>query len=151
MIDPIVRVADRGDRDELIWLEGQSRAAVSAQRGGELWLERHPAQSPDWDSVAAGCVLVATLDEVVVGYLRHEHVDGVLHVHDVYVHPQARELGFGDALLDAAIEVGRRESAHRIEAEALPGDRDTKNLYERAGITAKRITVSSRLDDLGER
>jgi len=151
MIDPVIRVADAGDREELIWLEGESRAALSAQRGGELWLERHPAQSPDWASVAAGDVLVATLDEVVVGYLRHEHVDGVLRVHDVFVHPEAREIGFGDALLDAAIDVGRREGAHRIEAEALPGDRDTKNLYERAGITAKRITVSSRLDELGAR
>ena len=151
MIDPVVRVADAGDRDQLIWLEELARAALSAQRGGELWLERHQEQSPEWASAAAGNVLVATIDEVVVGYLRHERIDTVFHVRDVFVHPDAREVGFGDALLDAAIAVGRRDGARRIEAEALPGDRDTKNLYERAGITAKRITVSSALDELDAR
>jgi len=34
-----------------------------------------------------------------------------------------------------------------VEAEALPGDRETKNLYERAGITARNIVVSKRLVD----
>ena len=29
--------------------------------------------------------------------------------------------------------------------QALPGDRDTKNLYERAGITARLIVVSRRI------
>ena len=32
-----------------------------------------------------------------------------------------------------------------VEGTALPGDRDTKNLYERAGITARKIIVSTRL------
>ena len=54
----------------------------------------------------------------------------------------------GDALLAAAIERGAARGATRIEAEALPGDRDTKNLYERAAITAKRITLSAAIGDV---
>ena len=59
----------------------------------------------------------------------------------------ARELGFGDALLAAMIDIGRSRGCRHVEAHALPGDRETKNLYERAGITARLITVSRRLDD----
>ena len=61
----------------------------------------------------------------------------------MYVTPEARELGFGDALLELA--TGRPLGAAVLEGEALPGDRHTKNLYERAGITARLITVSTRL------
>ena len=66
----------------------------------------------------------------------------IARVDQVYVTPEARELGFGDALLDAATAIAVEAGAHVIEGEALPGDRDTKNLYERAGITARLITVS---------
>ena len=58
---------------------------------------------------------------------------------------RARELGFGDALVAAAMQWGREAGAELIEAETLPGDRNLKNLYERAGVTARLITVSKRL------
>ncbi|MEZ5297807.1 MAG: GNAT family N-acetyltransferase [Ilumatobacteraceae bacterium] len=98
--------------------------------------------------MADGTVLVGTIDEVCVGYLRFHLDDSVVYVDDVFVH-QAREVGFGDALLAAVIERGVGRGARRIEAEALPGDRDTKNLYERAAITAKRITLSAAIGDAG--
>ncbi len=69
----------------------------------------------------------------------------VVRVDQVYVTPDARELGFGDALVAAAIDWGRQVGAVLIEAETLPGDRDLKNLYERAGVKARLITVSKRL------
>jgi ribosomal protein S18 acetylase RimI-like enzyme len=150
MVDPLIRPATVDDIAELVWLEQIARTRVADQRGGDLWLERHASQSPDWMAVPAGRVVVGTIDDAVVGYLRFEQVDDVMHVNDVFVHPEAREVGFGDALLAATVEIARRHGASRIEAEALPGDRETKNLYERAGITAKRITVSSRLADLDD-
>ena len=147
MIDAVVRDAEQRDVPELIWLEALARDHLPGQRGGDLWLERHPAESPTWPAVAAANVIVGVIDDISVGYIRF-HVDGaVLHVDDVFVHPGAREVGFGDALLAAAIERGVERGARRIEAEALPGDRDTKNLYERAAITAKRITVSAAIGD----
>jgi len=143
VIEPSVRDADRRDVPELIWLESLARDHLPGQRGGDLWLARHPAESPTWPSVDAGDVLVGVIDGVRVAYLRFRVDEAVLYVDDVFVHPGAREVGFGDALLAAAIDRGVDRGAHRIEAEALPGDRDTKNLYERAAITAKRITVSA--------
>ena len=66
-------------------------------------------------------------------------------VRQVYVHPEAREVGFGDYMLAAAIEAIRQMGGTVVESFALPGDRDTKNLYERAGMTARKIIVSKRL------
>ena len=145
MIDPLVRPALAADRDELDELERLARASLVDQRGGARWLEEHAAHGPDWDATGAQ-VLVADLDGVPVGYLVHVRDGDVARVTDVYVRPEARELGFGDALLAAALEEARGSGVRWFEAEALPGDRDTKNLYERAGITARLIVVSTRLD-----
>ena len=59
--------------------------------------------------------------------------------------PTPAELGFGDALVAAAMDWGRAVGAELVEAETLPGDRNLKNLYERAGVTARLITVSKPL------
>ena len=150
MIDPVVRDAVADDRDELTALEAAAREALADQRGGVRWLEEHPLHAPDWDpgtaGGSAGAVLVAELDGVPVGYLVMRADGPVVRVVDVYVRPEARELGFGDELLAVALARARAGGASWFEAEALPGDRDTKNLYERAGITARLIVVSTRLD-----
>jgi GNAT superfamily N-acetyltransferase len=146
MVEPAFRPATDADRPELVWLEGVARDGLDGQRGADLWADAHPRQSPEWPAVTDGEVLVSTIIDVPVGYVRFSVVDAVLYVHDIFVHPEAREVGCGDGLLAAAIEVGRSRGARRIEAEALPGDRHTKNLYERAAITAKRIVVSAPLD-----
>ena len=146
MIDPTVRPARDDDRGQLASLEAAARAALVDQRGGARWLETHPPRGEGWGTeIAAGGVLVALIDDCVVGYLAATVAGEVLRVDEVYVMPEARELGFGDALVEAASELGRSSGCTLIEAEALPGDRDTKNLYERAGITARLIVVSRRL------
>jgi GNAT superfamily N-acetyltransferase len=63
----------------------------------------------------------------------------------VYVDERCRDIGCGDALLAHAIDTARRQGCAFIEGEALPGDRETKNLFERAGVTARRIIVSKGL------
>jgi GNAT superfamily N-acetyltransferase len=63
----------------------------------------------------------------------------------VYVHPEAREVGLGDELLATAMAAARAAGCAALEGTALPGDRETKNLYERAGIVARLIVVSKRL------
>ncbi|MGA1506838.1 MAG: GNAT family N-acetyltransferase, partial [Ilumatobacteraceae bacterium] len=63
----------------------------------------------------------------------------------IYVTPLARRVGVGDALISAAKEHARQRGCGRIDALSLPGDRDTKNLYERNGLTARLIVASSPL------
>ena len=51
-------------------------------------------------------------------------------------------------MVDPVVRPARRDDVDQLralEGEALPGDRETKNLYERAGITARLITVSKSL------
>lgn len=146
MIDPCVRSATASDADQLVWLEGVSRRALTSQRGGPRWLDTHPAHDPRWlDTIESSLVFVAHVDEVVVGYLVASIHADLLRIDDVFVHQEAREVGFGDELLAAAIDAGRRAGLHLLEGESLPGDRDTKNLYERAGIKARLITVSTEI------
>lgn len=146
MIDPTVRRAVAGDAGQLELLEERARAALVDQRGGARWLATHPVRGDAWPSVIArDPVIVAHIDECIVGYLAAT-IDGeIVRVEEVYVQPEARELGFGDAMIEATTAAGAAAGCTLIEGEALPGDRDTKNLYERAGITARLIVVSRRL------
>ncbi|MEZ5250978.1 MAG: GNAT family N-acetyltransferase [Ilumatobacteraceae bacterium] len=90
---------------------------------------------------------VAEIDGAAVGYLHLHHPQGspTGHVRQVYLDPEAREVGFGDELLAAAIARLRERGATAVESWALPGDRDTKNLFERAGVTARKLVVSKRI------
>lgn len=143
MVDPLVRTAMRGDLDQLCELESEARAALREQRGGERWLAEHAEIGPRWiERLAIADVLVAHIDDVLVGYVVGELGDDrVLRIEQVWVTPAARELGFGDELLATAISRARERGAVAVEGQALPGDRDTKNLYERAGIVARLITT----------
>jgi GNAT superfamily N-acetyltransferase len=145
MFEPEIRRASEGDIEQLVALENQSRQLLIEQRGGPRWLNTHaPA---DWAQlIATATVTVACLDGVVLGYLVWaEGAPAVAHIHQVYVDPAAREIGCGDGMMDRAILEARAGGFEFLEGEALPGDRETKNLYERAGITARMITVSIRL------
>jgi ribosomal protein S18 acetylase RimI-like enzyme len=147
MLDPDVRTASGADAAALAQLEAEARLSLLDARGGVRWLEEHAEIGTAWPaSIARRTVLVGVIDQHVVGYLVLD-VDGrIAHIDQVYVTPEARELGFGDALLAAATDRARVAGAGVLEGHALPGDRNTKNLYERAGITARLITVSRRLD-----
>ncbi len=153
MIDPLVRPVDRSEWIEFAQielLEEDARRALDGQRGGERWLIEHPRIGDAWSerSAALGVdVIVAYIDEIIIGYLvavlGHDHI---VRIDQVWVDPEARENGFGDALLDAAISRARAEGAIAVEGQSLPGDRQTKNLYERAGIVARLITTYKTLE-----
>lgn len=148
MIDPLVRPAVTADATVLAELEAEARAALAGHRGGPRWLRDHPANGARWAEVIEAPethVRVAHIGDVVVGYIVVEIADRLARVADVYVTPEARELGFGDALLAAGIDAARGAGATTLDGEALPGDRHMKNLYERAGITARLIVVSTDL------
>jgi GNAT superfamily N-acetyltransferase len=149
MIDPLVRPATSGDAGPLRVLEAEARASLIEARGGHRWLQEHQLIGARWpERLVAGRVFVAVLElddgepGLIVGYLVLQLDLPIATVDQVYVTPEARELGYGDALLEAATAAALDAGAHVLEGTALPGDRDTKNLYERAGITARLIIVS---------
>ena len=59
----------------------------------------------------------------------------------VFVDPRARDVGVGEALIGAATTWALASGCVGLDGLALPGDRHTKNLYERSGLTARLITV----------
>jgi GNAT superfamily N-acetyltransferase len=144
-MDPVVRPADLVDADALHDLQASARAALIGVRGGALRLEECPVVH-DWPAQVrdpATVVLVGTLDDAVLGYLvlrlANERNRGI--VTHVFVEEGARELGLGDLMIEHATAAVRAAGLAGIEGTALPGDRETKNLFERAGITARKITV----------
>jgi GNAT superfamily N-acetyltransferase len=150
-----VRAACNDDITALRWLEDEARTDVATRRGGPQLLAEQPEVGDGWavlvDAVPPR-VLVGTIDGVPVGYLLLGPVAAAAtaRVEQVWVSPGAREVGFGDDLLAAATAIARDAGAVAIEAEALPGDRDTKNLYERAGVTARKLVVWKSLTPPGE-
>jgi GNAT superfamily N-acetyltransferase len=154
VIDPVVRRAEPADALSLSDLERTARAELRDTRGGGRWLDTHPPLADAWaDAIGERAIWIATIPaddgtDVVVGFVVADCAADpmpVARIDQVYVADEARELGFGDALVAAAMDWARTEGAELIEAETLPGDRNLKNLYERAGVTARLITVSKRL------
>lgn len=149
-----IRRAVRTDADELARLEQLARGSIADVRGGAALLAEEPAvgDRSDWEVAIDDVnrvVWVALVDDLPVGMLElllPEGAGGAGLVRQVFVQAEARELGFGDELLAEAIESTRQAGGAVIESFALPGDRDTKNLYERAGVTARKLIVSKRLD-----
>lgn len=147
MMEQAVRPMSAADTAAIATLERDARAALVDQRGGPAHLAERAAVG-DWAAALGAAdrlVWVSTIDEVVVGYLELGIFGTTAEVLQVYVDPRAREVGFGDWMLEAAVAAARERGCAVIEGTALPGDRDTKNLYERAGIKARRITVSKPL------
>jgi GNAT superfamily N-acetyltransferase len=143
MIDPDTRAAHPDDLPQIVLLEGEARAALVDQRGGRRWLAENPEIGDGWaDVLGSHHVVVGHIGPVVVSVIAAAlGDDDVLRVGFVWVTPDARELGFGDAMLAAVIQWGRAEGAIGVEGQALPGDRQTKNLWERAGIVARLIVT----------
>jgi GNAT superfamily N-acetyltransferase len=59
-----------------------------------------------------------------------------------YVEEDARGVGVGTALMEAAIAWSERAGYVELDALALPGDRATKQRLEAAGFTARLLTLS---------
>lgn len=70
----------------------------------------------------------------------------VVEIDALYVLPEARGVGLGEALMDEILGWASAEGAAAVEAVALPGDRVTKNFFERYGLTARALQVHRRLE-----
>ncbi|HET8929691.1 MAG TPA: GNAT family N-acetyltransferase [Acidimicrobiales bacterium] len=151
------------DRADIDALRVEARAATREVRGGAaLWGRDRPASvtEPVLAAALAGaadsCVLLGTLDGMGAGYLlaRALDTDGsgrVAEVVELWVTPQARGIGVGEALMEELIDWANELDCGEVDALALPGDRDTKNFFESHGLVARAISVSRRLhrDDQG--
>ncbi len=148
-MDEAARPATAEDTPAIGVLFRAATEELRAERGGELW-----ARQRDRDAGFVwpedGRVLAGTIDGAVVGYavVRVEALaDGgrLAVLEDVYVDVDARGVGVGELLLDAAIAYAREQGCVGIDSLALPGMRGSKNFFEAAGLVARAIVVHRRL------
>src|SRR5262245_60025824 len=119
-------------------------------RGGSLWERRDARVQPHPDAFRAlldrtdATVVVGTIDDVVVGYgtAEVEVLDDLSKlgiIGDLFVEPGARAVGVGEMVAGELVEFCRQEGAAGVDAAALPGHREAKNFFERAGFTARAL------------
>lgn len=154
------RPALRSDLATLASLAEEAVAEQREHRGGAIWAQRETRDLPALPSLAAALddpeqlVLAGTIDDVVVGYgvvrletLRSGRALGV--VTDLYVEPEARAVGVGEAMIESLVDWCRRHHCQGVDALALPGNRETKNFFETFGFTARAIVVHHSLTEAG--
>lgn len=156
------RRATVDDVGPIVDLIRQGTGELRPNRGGAVWARREAHAEPVEPIVAdaldddAATVVVGTVDEVVVGYglMRFEPLhdgDVLAMISDLYVDPEARGIGIGEAMMVELEDEARRRGAVGLDAIVLPGDRSSKNFFETAGLTARAILVHrSLVDDAGE-
>jgi GNAT superfamily N-acetyltransferase len=117
-----------------------------------VWRRRESRREPLEDELRrllatdGARVLVGTLEGVPVGYAvaRVERLaDGTAHgvVDDIYVEPEARGVGLGEALMGDLVAWCTEQGCTGMDAMALPGDRHTKNFFEASGFTARKLVM----------
>jgi ribosomal protein S18 acetylase RimI-like enzyme len=151
------RAAMPSDLTELVRLAELAATTVTPVRGGRMHLQLARRQPPLLTSFQAdledprAVVVVGAIDSVVVGYGAAVVVDlpdgsTVASVTDLFVEPAGRGVGIGELVMDALVAWAQDHGCEAIDAVALPGDRETKNFFERFGLTARAIVVHRRLD-----
>jgi GNAT superfamily N-acetyltransferase len=154
-LSPVVeaaRAASPEDLPRLAELAAEAIAELTTTKGGAIWARRDARAEPLEAGLAADladplcCVLVATIDDVVMGYAvaRREVLrDGapMAVLSDIFVDPGCRGIGLGEALMDEVVAWAEGEGCIGIDSLALPGNRETKNFFETFGLVARAIVV----------
>lgn len=147
------RPAKAQDLDVLLLLESEARKSLNVFRGADRLANELPEIGDKWLeelNTDAVFVLVGGMNSVVMGYLfarlSEKPNNKIATIEQVFVTHDARNLGVGDALVSSTLTWARERKLNALDALALPGDRETKNLYERSGLVARLITVTKKLN-----
>jgi GNAT superfamily N-acetyltransferase len=148
----LARPATDADSGACALLLGQALSHAASMRGGPALIG--PATSEDllarWaDRSEETGMFVGEYEGALVGMLvvAARNASGRRRgcIDCCYVDPDARGVGVGSALMDAAVSWCEAAGCEEMDALALPGDRATKQRLEAAGFTARLLTLSRRL------
>ncbi len=130
------------------------RASISGElaneRGGPLFLadraDRGTAVLIAASAQGSSHCDIVLADGALVGWayttIRHlVNGSSVATIEEIAVDAQARAIGAGEALLDAALAWCRARGCDGVDSFALPGARETKNFFETFGLKARLLTV----------
>jgi ribosomal-protein-alanine acetyltransferase len=121
----VIRPAVRADLTALVALENTTFATDRLTRRNFQWML----------SKANSALLVATLDERLVGYILVLFHDGtsLARIYSIALDPSARGRGIGDALVEAAEQAALAEDCAYVRLEVRPDNAPAIRLYERHG------------------
>jgi GNAT superfamily N-acetyltransferase len=150
------RLASPADLAVLAALCRAAHDELAPTRGGEVFLAYEGRAEPYEQGLAAELddperiVLAGLIDEAIIGFASASLVDlrdgtRLAVIGDLFVEPGAREVGVGEALMDALLAWSRTKGCAGVDATALPGNRHTKNFFETNGFTARLLVMHRRL------
>jgi GNAT superfamily N-acetyltransferase len=67
-------------------------------------------------------------------------------IEEIYVQPEARGVGVGELLVERSVAFCVEAGCSGVDAAALPGHRQAKNFFERAGFTARLLVMHRSCD-----
>lgn len=150
------RPATPSDLPQLAALATEALAELAPLRGGAVFVHREGRAAPVEETLRRdleaddATVIAGTIDDTVVGYaagrtetLRDGTTLGV--IDDLYVVEGARSVGVGEVMMGELLEWFRSQGCAGVDATALPGNRATKNFFERSGFTARLLVMHHRL------
>ena len=146
------RPAEADDRVACARLLDEALDGARGMRGGPALIGQETTDSllERWSGSRAS-LFVGEYEGAVVGLLAvslsepvAERAAGLIEC--CYVEPDARGVGVGGSLMEAAVAWGLDQGCSDVDALALPGDRQTKQRLEASGFTARLLTLSRRLD-----
>jgi GNAT superfamily N-acetyltransferase len=142
-----VRRATADDLDECAALLSRARDELAGKRGAEQLLSVARADVAEWwDAGPDRVLLVGEFEDATVGFAAGRVGERRVGTVDCcYVVPEARRVGVGGALMAHLMQWFGDAGCSEVDAVALPGDRETKQLYESAGFTARLLILHRRL------
>jgi GNAT superfamily N-acetyltransferase len=150
-VEVAARPATAADLPVLCTLGRELRAEVGVLRGGRVLVARHVPQEPlegAYEALLAdpaALVLLGTIDGTPVGHAVVTADGDLATIAELFVDPEARAVGVGEAMLDDVLAWARSRGCTGVDAAALPGARETKNFFETFGLTARLLVVHRRL------
>jgi GNAT superfamily N-acetyltransferase len=154
----MAREAVAGDLPEVAGLWRSAVGELASERGGRILGLEQQTPEPIEESLSrlneqsGAAVMVGTLDDVIVGaatVVALDLVDGtrIGRIGLLYVEPEARGVGVGEALIAKLTVWCGENGCDGIDAMALPGMRETKNFFERSGFTARLLVMHRKAGD----
>ena len=149
------RLANSEDEQYFNDLFTAARVETSSAKGFELWNQLESVGNApgvtfqEFVADTQKAIVIGEYNNYPLGYMLIEllTIDDkfATNIHEVFVDADAREVGIAEAIMDFTIDWSRANGSTLIMGRAFPGDRATKNFFERFRITARLIEVSKEL------
>jgi GNAT superfamily N-acetyltransferase len=122
---------------------------LQTRRGGTELLIELFGEAPTFTSEATRGHLASLATHVILlGSDRRHNALGLIRLEGdtghlcIYVRPEGRSQGRGAALFGSTLQEARLLGAQRFDVLVLPGDRPMKQVCEKAGLKARKLTMA---------